>query len=401
MSLSFTWEGFSVVQRSVRVPRGDALDLDVKLNVAAVTETITVTSEAVVLASSAVMSGSTIDESHEEGEGRRISLQPWNPEMPYLDVYAAAGDDDLYSAYLAQRSEYGSSPAFYFDTARYLFERGLRTESLRVAATLLELGVEDPRLTHVAANLFLEAGDWQGTVTLFEALVRLRPERPQSKRDLALALVQRADSVREIDPNAARNDYERAADLLRSVAFEPWGAVPAPLRVAYFEDGRFEEVGRIALVEYSWVRSKLEALFPGAAKVSALDPNWTHDVSADLRIVLTWSDEFADMDLWVIEPTGEKVFFGHRRSTIGGLLSKDCTLGLGPESYTLRTAMPGTYRILVDYYGDSGPDLLGPVTVQTTITTGFGTESEQVERSSVRLESAEDTVEIGRVVIQE
>ena len=40
----------------------------------------------------------------------------------------------------------------------------------------------------------------------------------------------------------------------------------------------------------------------------------------DLRIVLTWEDEFADMDLWVVEPTGEKVYYGNVRSAIGGQL---------------------------------------------------------------------------------
>ena len=347
------------------------------------------------------MSGSTVDELREGRGGRRISIQPWNSEMPYLGVFAKTEDDDLYAAYLAQREEHGSSPAFYFDTARHVFERGLHPQALRIASTLLELGVEDPRLTQEAANFFLRAGDWQGAVTLFESLVRLRPERPQSRRDLALALVERANSVRETDPEAARSDYERAAYLLHSVAFEPWGAVPAPLRVAYFDDGRFEEIGRIALVEYNWVRAKLEELSPGRGETSALDPKWTQNVTADLRIVLAWSDEFADMDLWVIEPTGEKVYYRNPRSAIGGQLSDDCTLGLGPESYTLRTAIPGTYRILVNYYSDSGPDLLGPVTVQTTITTGFGTDLERVERQSVRLETAKDTVEIGRVVIEE
>ncbi len=155
-------------------------------------------------------------------------------------------------------------------------------------------------------------------------------------------------------------------------------------------------------MEANWALAKLRALSPsGDADLPELDPAWRHPPAADLRIVLTWDDEYADMDLWVIEPTGEKVFYENPRSVIGGLLSEDCTAGLGPESYTLRRAMPGTYRILVDFYSDSSPELLGPVTVQTLIVTGFGTAEEQIRLNSVRLESEEDTVEIGSVLLGE
>ena len=52
--------------------------------------------------------------------------------------------------------------------------------------------------------------------------------------------------------------------------------------------------------------------------------------------MLTWDADQTDIDLWVTEPSGEKCFYGHNRTTIGGLLSRDFTDGYGPEEYCLR-----------------------------------------------------------------
>lgn len=382
--ISFSLEGFSTVERLVRVGRDEDLRLDVMLSLAFAEEMHVVTG---------VIPAKSIQ------PARDIVLQPWTPEVPYLDAFAAVPDDGLYGAYLEQRRAYGSSPAFFVDCSRLFFDRGLRPEGLRIASNLLELGVEDPRLIRGAANLFLGTGAWDRAVALFETLVRLRPELPQSNRDLAQALILRAEARQAADPAAARRDFQRAAGLLYQVAFEPWGPVASPLQIAYSDEARFEEIGRIALVEYNWVLHKLESLPAAGEEVVQADATWIQPVTADLRIVLSWNDEFADMDLWVIEPSGEKVYFGHPRSAAGGLLSEDCTSGLGPESYVAKKAMPGTYRILVDYFGGVGPELLGPVTVQTLIVTGFGTDAEQIELESVRLDTSGDTMEIGTIVI--
>jgi Ca-activated chloride channel homolog len=381
--ITYELEGFSTVQRNFRIERGQTIRFDVELQFATVAEEILVTGEP-----------------EAQGGDGGVVLKPWAPGMPYLEALAAAPDEKLYDAYLKQRRDYATSPAFFVGAARHFLDRGQRGEALRIASNLLELGVEEPRLVRVAAHLFLLAKAWDRAVILLESLARLRPELPQSNRDLAEALILRGQARRGEDPAAAGEDFQRAASLLHGVAFEPWGPVPLPLQRTYSDDGRFEEIGRIALVEYNWALQKLRSLpDPPGPEVPEVEASWIQPPDADLRIVLTWDDEYADMDLWVIEPSGEKVFYRNPRSKIGGLLSEDCVNGLGPESYVLRHAMPGTYRILVDFYADSGPELLGPVTVQTLIVTGFGRDDEHVELQSRRLETDEDTVEIGTVTI--
>ncbi len=330
-----------------------------------------------------------------------ILVKPWTPDLPYLEELRKAPIGGEYRSYLRQRQSYGASPAFYLDCARFFAERGLKREASLVASTVLELGRHGPNLIRAAANIYLQMEEWDRAVLLFEQLILLAPELPQSKRDLALTLIARGEAKTEGNPTEAQEDYWKAASLLRQVALQPWGEVASPLQRAYLEDGRFEEMGRIALVEYGWALAKWRDLNHSANEpLTENDEPWVDIPDADLRIVLTWEDPFADMDLWVVEPSGEKVFYSNPKSKIGGLLSEDCTQGLGPESYVIQKAMPGTYRIFVDYFAGIGPELFGPVTVQTTIIKGFGRDEEKVERLTIRLDSEKDTVEIGSVTIE-
>jgi uncharacterized protein YfaP (DUF2135 family) len=70
----------------------------------------------------------------------------------------------------------------------------------------------------------------------------------------------------------------------------------------------------------------------------------------DIKIVLTW-DTPTDVDLWVIDPNGEKCYYAARSTKSGGNLDTDVTTGYGPETFTQALAQPGTYAVQVQYYG--------------------------------------------------
>ena len=74
--------------------------------------------------------------------------------------------------------------------------------------------------------------------------------------------------------------------------------------------------------------------------------------SRDIKVVLTW-DTPTDVDLWVIDPRGEKVYYAARSGSSGGNLDVDITSGYGPETYTMAQAMPGTYAVQVQYYSSA------------------------------------------------
>ncbi|EPG73402.1 hypothetical protein LEP1GSC058_3167 [Leptospira fainei serovar Hurstbridge str. BUT 6] len=71
--------------------------------------------------------------------------------------------------------------------------------------------------------------------------------------------------------------------------------------------------------------------------------------SRDIKVVLTW-DTQTDVDLWVIDPTGEKCFFSHPSTKSGGNLDVDVVDGFGPETFTMSKALPGNYSVQVQYY---------------------------------------------------
>lgn len=68
----------------------------------------------------------------------------------------------------------------------------------------------------------------------------------------------------------------------------------------------------------------------------------------DVRILISWSMDDADVDLWMTEPGGEKVYYAHKQSAAGGLISNDMTDGYGPEEYVIRRAQAGAYRVQID-----------------------------------------------------
>ena len=61
----------------------------------------------------------------------------------------------------------------------------------------------------------------------------------------------------------------------------------------------------------------------------------------DIKVYLTWDTDHSDVDLWVTNPAGEKVFYSHKNGKFGEALYDDVTTGYGPESFTAPKAAPG------------------------------------------------------------
>ena len=159
---------------------------------------------------------------------------------------------------------------------------------------------------------------------------------------------------------------------------------------------RFNEIELIALME-------LNALLPQAraaglaAKDVAVDKRLLALLDLDVRIVMTWDADQTDIDLHVIEPSGERVFYSHPRSTIGGLVSRDFTNGYGPEEYLLKKAMHGTYQVKAKFYGSSAAKLLGAVTIQLEIITNFARPTEARKSITLRLTEKKEMIDVGVV----
>ena len=84
----------------------------------------------------------------------------------------------------------------------------------------------------------------------------------------------------------------------------------------------------------------------------------TNNEAMDIKVILYWDTNFTDVDLWVTDPANERVFYGNRRSKIGGELDIDITTGYGPETFTQKAALPGEYLVQVQYYGGAQPTMV-------------------------------------------
>lgn len=75
----------------------------------------------------------------------------------------------------------------------------------------------------------------------------------------------------------------------------------------------------------------------------------------DIKITLEWNNE-TDIDLWVVEPNGTKIYFEEPDSPTLGQLDLDNTDGYGPENvfWPIDKAPLGNYKVQVHYYGPEG-----------------------------------------------
>lgn len=304
----------------------------------------------------------------------RVELAGWQPDAPYLATLREA--KDAYAEYLRLREQYGTQPSYYLDVADLLREAKQPALAQRVLSNLAALDPGNTALLRVMAYRLMQWGTPSPAAHAFEVALSQRPEEPQSHRDLALALAKLPSP-----------DRARAARLLWTVATGEW-------------DDRFPDIELIALHELNELLARAGA---AAAKPAALgiDPRFVQPLPVGLRVVLTWDANDTDIDLWVVDPAGERTYYSAPQSTSGGQMSRDFTGGYGPEVYTIRRPMPGTYRVLVNYFGDRRQSLTGPVTLQLAFQTGFNTVESRETAVTVRLGENRETQEIGSFRVAE
>lgn len=306
-----------------------------------------------------------------------ISIKPWTPDTPYLTAIRNVEDEEAYAVYLGQRLEYAASPAFFLDCGDYLLSCGQEELGIRVLSNLVESGLDDPALMRSFAWRLQQAGDLDLAIAVLERVREARGDEPQSHRDLALAMSRRW----ERDGDQA--DALRAMDLLHHVILNSWA--------------NFPEIEIIALMELN--RLIHFAQQKGIAIPTEIDNRLIRLLDLDVRISMSWDADLTDIDLHVFEPTDEHAYYGHNRTQIGGLVSRDFTQGYGPEEYVLHRAYPGAYTVKAHYYGSHQQMISGSCTVIVDVYTNYGRASEKHEVLTLRLDQPSDEVTVGEVTI--
>jgi len=299
-----------------------------------------------------------------------IALKKWTPDAPYIKRMQNTKTADLYRVYLDERPSYLESTAFFIDVADLMLERGLTREGLRVLSNLAELKLENRAVLRILGYRYLQAKRPDLAIPVLEQVVKLAPYEPQSYRDLGLAYAQNKQD-------------QKAIESLYEVVSREW-------------DPRFAEVELIALNELNGIVDRSSKTLD----TRFMDSRLRAKLPLDLRVALTWDADNTDIDLWITDPNGEKVYYSHPLSYQGGRISKDMTGGYGPEEFSLKSAKKGKYRIEVDYYGNTQQIVAGAVTVQAKLITAFGSRAQKEQLLTLRLADKKENVLVGEFEVK-
>ena len=321
------------------------------------------------------------------GTAPTVTLKAWDPKTPYIDALKAASKDEAYKVYLKEREKYAGSPAFYLDCASWFFKAGMSHYAERILSNLAEFKLEDAALWRSMGWRAREAANYDLAILAFRKVLKMRGEEAQSRRDLALVLMERGKETKNKDM------LEEAMKFFTDAAFN----------VRTRRSGRRGndfQVSIIALEELNGLIAWIDAQeWKDGAKPKApeFDSAYRRDLPVKLRIVMSWDADQTDIDLHVLEPNGEEAFYGHRRTAEGGFVSEDVTTGYGPEEYLKKDMESGVYKILSNYFASHQTALTGATTVTATVYTDWGTAQEKRQVMTLRLDKPKDKHLIGEV----
>lgn len=294
-----------------------------------------------------------------------ISLNEWKPDEPYLKVLEKTAPKERVSKYLSLKKEYSSQPSFFVDVARFFIEKNEKAIGIQVLSNVCEMKLEDAELLRIVANQLMEANEKELALETFRQIMAMREEDPQSYRDLALAY------------NEA-GDHNKAIELLYKLATGTWS-------------DRFGDVKGIALNEMNAIISA----YRDVVNTSAIDKRFIFAMPVDVRIVVGWSSDNSDVDLWVTDPRKEKCFYQNKQTRIGGRISQDVTQGYGPEEFLLRKALNGNYTVDVNLYGDTRQTIGGPIAIKADLFTDFGKPTQKRRTINFRVTSDKEVINLG------
>ena len=285
-----------------------------------------------------------------------IALAPASGASESIRRLRSAPAHQWMRIYLDQRRTAPTNVGFFLDAAEFFLAQGQRAEGLRALSNLAELDLQNRQILRLLAYRLQQAGEIELALPVFERVLELAPNEPQSHRDLGLALAQAGQ------PQAA-------VDRLYRVVTGAW-------------DGRFADVELIALTEMNAVvdRSAREGR---PVDVSAIDRRLLRNLPVDLRVVLSWDADNTDVDLHVIDPNGEEVFYGRSLSYQGGTITRDATGGYGPEEFLLKDAKPGKYRVEAQFFGHRQQVLTTRTGLMLWLSSGFAREGQKDERVTI------------------
>ncbi len=318
-----------------------------------------------------------------------VSVKAWDPSTPYLqamkDAYTIEKTpESVYAEYLKQRRQYASSPAFFLDCAGLFFKAEQNALAVRILSNLSELKIDDVGMLRIYAWRLREAGEYDASIMILRKVAKLRADEALSWRDLALTLTMRGKQ------NHSAADIQEALTLFHKTVFTAWDRNDSIWTALI----ALEELNELV----AWTKREKWGNEPPL--IPQIDSKFAKNLDTDLRIMMTWDADETDIDMHVVEPSGEEVFYAHNRSRSGGMVSHDITRGYGPEEFLHKKAPKGEYVVSTKYFASHQQKLVGPATITVTFYTNWGRSTQKSQTMSLRLEKAKEKIEVGKYKVE-
>jgi tetratricopeptide (TPR) repeat protein len=275
-------------------------------------------------------------------EAKRAELGSLLKAQPLRDEPYTGGDKRVQAelAYRRARRANKDDVMVYEAVARERAFSGDTWGAVRALSSPVELRPKDAEALRLVGYGLLALGQFPAATELFEHVRLNRPFEPQSYLEEALALDaagRPAEAARNWEIVLART-WKRHDAQTKTVAAYHYARMLAAL------------AKHPRLAEES---ARLEARRRELAEFVRMKP-------LDYQLTTHWNSDGTDIDLWVVEPNGEKCFYRQPRTKLGGWLHWDITDGLGPELYHAPEAAPGTYFVVAHYYGNNSQRYVVP-----------------------------------------
>jgi hypothetical protein len=306
-------------------------------------------------------------------EVEKTKVKQWNPDRIYLKVLASAPADKKYGAYLQLREDQITNPNFYFDVANHFYTTGNKEKALLVLSNIADLGLENHQLYKSLTYLLRQWEAYEDALYTANQVAIWRAQEPQAHRDLGLTLEDNKQFQAGFD------------ELIKALEVNYYGEM----------SGQYAGVEDIILMDINRMMQEHKGI-----KTDKLDKKYLNKMPVEIRIILNWNQMDTDIDLHVVEPTGEECFYGHRDTQIGARFSKDFTEGYGPEQYLLRNAVKGKYIIKTNYFGERALTENGPTTVMVEVYTRKGNGTIERKLQTIQLGKIKENQNLAEITIE-
>jgi Mg-chelatase subunit ChlD len=240
-------------------------------------------------------------------------------------------------------------------------------DAIKVVSSLVEKMPSDVSLSRDVAFTAESLGLYQQAFALHSVAANLRPYEPQS--------------------------YTYLAKLAQQLNKHDLALIYFEIGLASQWSDRFGDYQLIHKLDYAnFLRKSLEqndkkvffARDYAKLKLQTLN-NDLNLTGSDLIVAISWNTDRTDIDLHIMEPSGEECYYRHNKTESGGFITRDVTQGFGPEMYVNKKAPEGTYDIYVEYFATDQNKLGLKTKVLIRSIRNWGTKEEQQQIQTVSL----------------